>query len=74
MNWKEQFDKQFNSINGDTGSGWIEGERDILDPFKNLNDIKNFISTEIIEKLIDGIEEISIGKIRKTLCEPLKKS
>jgi len=45
MNWKERFDLQFSS--------WELPEENILYP----KEVKDFISTEIIEKLIEGIPD-----------------
>ncbi len=46
MNWKEQFDKEF----------WVE-EADDWGSTPNPSEIKSFISTQIIEKLIEDIPD-----------------
>lgn len=55
MSWKEQFDKRFCGFSG------LDKMFSYTDPEETLDEeVKGFISTEIIEKLIEDIPDIDL--------------
>jgi hypothetical protein len=61
MNWKEQFDKKVGWLVEDGQGGWSVGRQELLD----------FISTEIIEKLIsEASDRVRACPSPRNITEP----
>lgn len=71
--WVREFDEKFFDINGDTGHGWIEGPKGVLQPFQDLDDVKSFI-TSLLEELINEIPDANLAhsSMWKELKQQLK--
>lgn len=58
--WEEEFDKKFILINGDFGSGWIEGPKGVLEDYMSLDHIKSFIQKTLNQRSKEIIESIPV--------------